>query len=220
MSWRGMKGGIEAAKLGHDVVMTPTTFAYLDYTQGDPTVDPPIYAHLRAKKSYSFEPVPDDLDPKSAKYILGGQGNLWTENIPTLRAAEYMIYPRAWALSEVYWSPKELKNWEKFVPRMEAHFERADAAHINYSRAIYDAIVKTAVKDDVMTLEMEAEIPGIDIFYTIDDTMPDSHSVRYTGRVELPNGPITLRVITYRGDKPIGHLITLKREELVKRAGK
>lgn len=217
MSWRGTKGGIEAAQMGHDVVMTPTTFAYLDYTQGDPTVDPPIYAHLRCKKSYSFEPVPDGVDPK---YILGGQGNLWTEQVPTLRYAEYMTYPRAWALSEVYWSPKEKKNWEDFVQRMETHFARADAAGINYSRAIYDAIVRTSMKDGKLWLEMEAEVPGLDIYYSTDETMPDDHSAKYSAPVELPEGPITLRVVTYRNGKPIGHLITLSREHLEQRAGR
>ncbi|MCX6302559.1 MAG: beta-N-acetylhexosaminidase, partial [Bacteroidia bacterium] len=107
MSWRGMKGGIEAAKMGHDVVMTPTTFAYLDYQQGEPTIEPPIHAGLRLKKCYSFNPVPDGVD---AKHILGGQGNLWTEQISTLRQAEYMAWPRGWALSEVLWSPDKKKE--------------------------------------------------------------------------------------------------------------
>ncbi|MCY7351999.1 MAG: family 20 glycosylhydrolase [Cytophagaceae bacterium] len=216
MSWRGVKGGIEAAHLGHDVVMTPTTFAYLDYNQGEPTIDPPIYAGLRVSKSYSFEPVPEGVE---AKYILGGQGNLWTEQIPNLRYAEYMSYPRVWALSEVYWSPKEAKNWEAFVPRLEAHFDRADVAGINYSKAVYDAIVKTTAKDGKLTLALESEVPGLDLFYTTDDTMPDDHSLKYAQPVVLPDGPITLRVVSYRSGKPIGHLITLKRAELERRAG-
>ena len=215
MSWRGVKGGIEAAHLGHNVVMTPTTFAYLDYNQGDASVDPPIYAGLRTKKSYSFEPVPDGVD---AKYILGGQGNLWTEQIPNLRYAEYMTYPRAWALSEVYWSPKAKKNWENFSQRMEKQFDRADIADINYSRAIYDAIIKTSKKNGKLMLEMEGEVPNLDIYFTTDDTMPDDHSTKYTGVVELPDGPITLRVQNYRNGKPIGHLITLKRADLERRA--
>ena len=90
MNWRGIKGGIQAAEMGHSVVMTPSTHVYLDYIQGEPTVEPPVYASLRVKKSYSFEPVPDGVE---ARYILGGQGNLWTEQIPTLRHAEYMTYP-------------------------------------------------------------------------------------------------------------------------------
>lgn len=217
MSWRGVKYGIEAAHAGHNVVMTPTTFAYLDYVQGEPTIDPPIYASLRARTSYNYEPVPDGVD---AKFILGGQGNLWTEQIPTLRYAEYMTYPRAWALSEVFWSPKEVKNWPNFVQRMETHFDRADAAQVNYSRAVYDAIVKTSMKDGKLRLELEGEIPGLDIYYTIDDTMPDQFSTRYSQPVDLPEGPINLRVITYRAGKPIGHLITLSRDALQKRVGR
>ncbi|GAB3699483.1 hypothetical protein GCM10027592_25600 [Spirosoma flavus] len=217
MSWRGIKGGIEAAQAGHNVVMTPTTFAYLDYNQGDPTIDPPIYANLRTQKSYSFEPVPDGVD---AKYILGGQGNLWTEQIPTLRHVEYMVYPRAWALSEVYWSPKEAKNWPNFVQRMETHFERADVAQINYSKAVYDAIVRTSQNGDKLRLELASEVPGLDIYYTTDDTMPDQFSTKYSQPVDLPDGNITLRVVTYRSGKPIGHLITLSRDALQKRIGR
>ncbi len=214
MNWRGVKIGTEAAHLGYQVVTTPSAFTYIDYNQGDATIDPPIYSGLRTKKSYSFEPVPDGID---AKYILGGQANLWTEQIPTLRYAEYMTYPRAWALSEVYWSPKEVKNWDNFSGRMETHFERADVAEINYSRAIYDPIIKTSTKDGKLILEMEAEVAGLDIFYSIDDTMPDSFSTKYTKAVELAEGAITLRAITYRKGKPLGHLITLKRADLERR---
>jgi len=214
MSWRGIKGGIEAAKLGHDVVMTPTTFAYLDYLQGEPTIEPPIYATLRLNKCYSFEPVPEGVD---AKYILGGQGNLWTEQIVTLHHAEYMTWPRGWALSEDFWSPKESKNWVNFVQRVENQFARADIAGVNYSPAIYDAILNVNKKDGKVMLEMDTEVPGLDIFYTLDGAMPNSYATKYSNPVELPEGPVTLRMITYRNGKPIGHLITLKPEELKKR---
>jgi hexosaminidase len=217
MSWRGVKGGITAAKMGHDVVMSPTTFAYLDYNQGETTVDPPIYSKLRIKKCYSFEPVPEGVE---SKYILGGQGNLWTEHLPTIRSIEYMTYPRAWALSEVFWSPMAKKNWEAFVPRMEAHFGRADAGAVNCSHAVYDAIVTSAMKHDTVRVFLDAEIPGVNIYYTIDETMPDNLSPQYTETFDLPDGPITLRVVTYRNGTPIGHLITLKREDLAARAGR
>lgn len=217
MSWRGIQGGIDAAKMGHDVVMTPTTFAYLDYCQGDPTVDPPIYANLRVNKCYSYEPVPEGVD---AKYILGGQGNLWTENVPTLRYVDYMTYPRGWALSEVFWSQKEKKDWNSFVPRLENQFNRADLADINYSHAIYDADVKTYLKGEKMYLDISTEISDLTIYYTYDGTMPDSHSLKYSNSVIIPEGPITIRVITYRNGAPIGHLITLKPDELKRRAGK
>ena len=206
---------IEAAKKGYSSVMTPSPFVYLDYNQGESTIDPPIYAGLRVSKCYSFEPVPDSVD---AKYVLGGQGNLWTEQVPTFRYAEYMTYPRAWALSEVFWSPKETKNWTDFSQRMETHFNRADVAGVNYSRAVYDAIVTTQLQGEKLILELGSELPGIDIFYSFDDTMPGSYSTKYTSPVEVPEGPITLRVITYRNGKPLGHLITLNREKLMQRA--
>lgn len=214
MSWRGIKGGIEAAKMGHDVVMTPTDFAYLDYQQGEPTIEPPLYASLRLRKCYSFNPVPEGVD---AKYILGGQGNLWTEQIPNLRHAEYMIWPRALALSEDYWSKDENKNWDNFIGRVERQMKRFDLDNINYSNAIYDPVINTTMKGNKMILDMQAEAPGLDIFYTLDGTMPDEHSPRYTKPVDVPEGPVTLRVVSYRDGRPIGHLITLKPEELKKR---
>jgi hexosaminidase len=214
MSWRGVAGGIEAAKMGYDVVMSPTNFAYLDYNQGEPTVEPPIYANLRLNNCYSFNPVPEGVD---ARYILGGQGNLWTEQIATLRHAEYMTYPRGWALAEVYWTPNEKKNWNNFVQRVENQFTRADVAEVNYSKAIYDVIVRTGMKENTMWIEMESEVPGLDIYYAIDGGMPDRYSNKYSKPFELPEGPITLRVITYRNNEPIGHLITLKPEDLKNR---
>jgi hexosaminidase len=217
MNWRSMTKGINAAKMGHDVVMTPTTYSYINFTQGDPTIDPPIYSSLRLNKTYSFEPAPEGMD---SKHILGGQGNLWTEQIPTLHFAEYMTYPRAWALAETFWSPGEKKDWENFVKRVENQFDRSDFAERNYSRAMYDAIVKTSMKDGKLWLILESEVPDLDIYFTIDETMPDHHSEKYTSSFELPEGPITLRVITCRDGKPAGHQITLGLDELKKRAKK
>jgi len=214
MSWRGIKGGIEAAKLGHYVVMTPTTFAYLDYQQGEATIEPPIYSGLRLKKCYSYEPIPDGVDPK---YILGGGGNLWTEQISTFHHAEYMVWPRGWALSEDFWSPKEVKNWENFAQRVEKQFDRSAIAGINFSTAIYDALITVQSKDGKMTINLESEMPGLDIFYSFDGSMPNTFSSKYATPFDLPEGPVTLRVVTYRNGKQIGHLITLKPEDLKKR---
>ena len=97
MSWRGIEGGIAAAKMKHNVVMSPTTFAYLDYMQGDSVIEPYVYATLLLHKAYDFEPVPDGVDPK---YILGGQANLWTEQVYNMRHSGYMAWPRALAIAE------------------------------------------------------------------------------------------------------------------------
>ena len=110
-----------------------------------------------------WNPVPNGVD---ARFILGGQGNLWTEQIPTLRHAEYMTYPRAWALAEVFWSPREGKNWENFAGRMESHFSRAEAAGINVSHAVYDAIVTTAWKEKKLQCTLDAGDPRFgDLLY-------------------------------------------------------
>ncbi len=215
MSWRGMKGGIEAAKKGHDVVMSPGNFAYLDLMQGDRTLEPRVYNSVLLKTSYSLEPVPDGVD--SAR-ILGAQANLWTEQIPTYFHAQYMLFPRLWALSEVFWSPKSQRNWAGFVPRMEAHMRRAEAAGVNYSRAAYDPVVATTLADGKLTLMIDTELPGLDVFYSLDDTVPGRYSPRYTQPLNVPEGNVTLRAITYRNGQPVGRPLTLTRDELQKRA--
>jgi len=216
MSWRGMQGGIEAARMNHHVVMTPWAYCYLDLYQGDPLIEPPTYGSSRLSIAYSFEPVPDSIDPK---YILGGQGNLWTESVPTLRHAEYMVWPRAMALSEVYWSPKSRRNWDVFVSKMESHFSRLDAAGINYSRSAYDPIISPRWKTwGHIVVTLSSEIPGLDIYYTFDDTYPDQHSLKYDGKeLSFPMGAGHLNVITYRNGKPIGRMIRISKEQLEER---
>jgi hexosaminidase len=219
MSWRGTQGGVAAAKAGHYVVMTPNQSVYLDLTQGDTAVEPDgtTYETVRLRKAYDFEPVPDSID---AKYILGGQGNLWTEKVPTMRHAEYMTYPRAWALSDVYWSPKGSKNWDNFTVRMEKQMERADILGLNYARCAFDAIVKTTLKDGKLTVNMTTEIEGLDIFYTLDETYPDNRTPQYKTPFDIPEGNVTLKVVTYRAGKPVGKMIVLPRDILIKRASK
>ena len=215
MSWRGMKGGIEAARQKHDVVMTPAPFVYLDYVQGDPTIEKPIYASLSLRKTYQFEPVPDSTD---AKYILGGQGNLWTEQIQNYRHALYMTYPRAWAIAESVWSPKEKKNYNNFLERTENHFARFDAANLKVSKAIYDAIVTTKKDGDKIICEMTCDIPNTEIYYSMDDSFPDKFATKYTTVFEVPKGDINLKVITIRSGQPLGRMLSIPRAELVKRA--
>lgn len=214
MSWRGMKGGIEAAKMGHQVVMSPTTFAYLDYTQGDKSVENPIYADLSLRKAYSFEPVPEGVDPK---FILGGQGNLWTEVIPNIQFANYMTYPRAFAISESVWSPKESKNFENFISRTEQHFTRFDASKTNISKAIYDPIVTVTKDGEKLMVTLQSEISNSEIFYTIDNTYPVNYGTKYTNTFEVPEGELNLRTQLYRNGQPVGRLLQISREQLLQR---
>lgn len=134
MSWRGVEGGIEAAKLNHDVVMTPTTNCYFDFYQSKNKDSEPLAqgGYLPLEKVYNYEPIPAELDQQEAKHILGAQANVWTEYISNIPHLEYMIFPRLCALSEVVWSPKDLRNFTDFESRMEATYPLLKFYHINY----------------------------------------------------------------------------------------
>jgi hexosaminidase len=218
MSWQGMEGGIKAAKMQHDVVMSPTTFAYIDYMQGDPVMEPRIYATLRLNKAYQFEPVPDGVDPK---YIKGGQANLWTEQVYTMRHAEYMTWPRAFAISETLWSPKEKKNWNDFTNRVEEHFKRFDEAEIKYAPSMYEPIFAvTKTPDSLYQVKLSTEVNGLDIYYTVDNTFPDRFSPKYTEPITMPKDAAMLRVVTYKGKEQKGRLITMPMAEIRSRGDK
>ncbi len=216
MSWRGMSGGIKAIAEKHHVIMTPERNCYLDLYQGEPSVEPVTYSMCRLSDSYSFEPVPEGVDPQ---YVMGGQGNLWAESIPTGRHVEYMTWPRALALSEVLWSPKEQRSWKSFIPRVEHHFGRLETAGINYAKSVYNTIV-TPVKDSIthqlIRIQLGSEIEGTDIYYTFDGTNPDRYSLRYEQPVSIPKNATTIRCISYYGGKA-GRMITIPIKELEKR---
>ena len=217
MSWRGTEGGIKAAKLGHEVVMSPNSFAYLDYMQGDSSVEVPVYSKLSLKKTYEFEPTPEGVD---SKFILGGQGNLWTEKIPTLQHAFYMTYPRAFAIIESVWSPSKNKNWENFSSRVEHHFKRFDVVAKPISKAVFDPIVTTKMVNGKMICTLSSELSNVDLYYTIDGSFPAKYSPKYTNPFEIPSGDITFRVVAYRNGFQIGRILTISKELLGKRLGK
>jgi len=134
MSWRGEKGGIEAAKQKHDVVMTPNSFMYIDYYQSRDKENEPlaIGGFLPVEKVYEYEPVSAELSAEEAKYILGVQTNLWTEYVATTKKVEYMLLPRLQAEAEVGWTNKENKNFEDFGKRLETDYLRLEKLNINF----------------------------------------------------------------------------------------
>lgn len=216
MSWRGMKGGIEAAKQGHSVIMTPTDHCYLDFYQGDPTVEPNTYSMLRLQDCYKYQLIPDSVD---ASLIMGGQGNLWTESVPHYRQVEYMIWPRALAISETLWTDARLRNWKFFVNRVEQQFERFDRSGVNYARSIYDPIIYPHWnKEHRLKIAMKTEIEGLSLFYTFDNTIPDIYSNMYTDTLSIPKNASMLRVAAYKGQEQAGRLIDITIDTLKKRA--
>jgi hexosaminidase len=217
MSWRGVKGGIEAAHQKRKVVMSPNPQYYLDMGQGEPSIEPPIYDHARLKTVYEHEVTPPGVD---STFILGGQGNLWTEQVPTTAQVEYMTYPRAFAMAESFWSPGKAKDWNGFIDKVENHFARLDSLNVNYSPAMYDPVINVSKSGTQVRITLVSEAPDITFHYTFDNTVPNKYATAYTEPIPLPEGADNFRVISYRNGKPIGRLITLKTEDLLKRLKK
>jgi hexosaminidase len=132
MSWRGEEGGIEAAKAGHDVVMTPTSHVYFDYSQAEDSSAEPlnIGGFIPLQKVYEYQPVPAQL-AESADRVLGSQFNLWTEYMPTAEQVEYMAFPRGTAFAEVVWSSQR-QSFDEFLGRLREHLKRLDVLNVNY----------------------------------------------------------------------------------------
>jgi len=218
MSWRGTKGGIEAAHQKHQFVMSPAPMYYLDMNQGERSIEPPIYGDARLKDAYSHEPLPAGID---STLMLGAQGNLWTEQVPTTYQSDYMTYPRAFAMAESFWSPRNRKNWNTFTQKVEDHFERADIAGVNYATSIYDPIIKvTKNADGQLMITLDKEVPSLEIHYTYDNTIPNKYSPVYSEQFVFPEGADSFKVQSYRDGKPLGRLIIFKTEDLAKRVTK
>jgi len=206
MSWRGTVGGIEAAKSGHDVVMSPTSYCYFDYYQGDWHTEPmAIGGYLPIRTVYSFEPTPDTLTEAEAKHILGTQANLWAEFIPDPAKSEYMTYPRIAAIAEVGWTAKSLRAWDDFAQRLETQMARYERRGTNASRAAFTPVLQDTFDTAAQTriVRMQAEIGQDRIRYTRDGTRPSATSPLYTTPLVLHAGE-TISAAIFRGSTQTG----------------
>ena len=206
MSWRGIQGGIEAAKQKHDVVMTPSSHVYIDYYQSHAAFEPlAIGGFLTLEKVYSYEPTPAELKPEEAKHILGSQVNLWTEYVETPEQAEYMAFPRACALSEVTWTHSNNKNFTDFGRRLETHFKRLDILKVNYAKSIYDIKETYTPNKNTQTVEVKLEsyISNAQVRYSLDFSKPTANSPVFVGNQTF-NKLTTIRAATFRNGQQIG----------------
>jgi len=199
MSWRGTQGGIDAAKQGHDVVMTPQSPCYFDHYQGPGNQEPVAFGGYNPlSKVYDFNPVPEELNAEAAKHILGAQANLWSENVPNIKHAEYMAFPRIAALSEVLWSPKEVHNWEDFSRRIQLFMKRYDLMGINYAKSAYKVTAKTQInlEKKQLAVSLNSELASNEIHYTTNADEPDSLWLKYTEPILLDK-TATLKAVTF-----------------------
>ncbi|MDC1105896.1 family 20 glycosylhydrolase [Prolixibacteraceae bacterium] len=205
MSWRGMKGGIKAAKMHHPVVMTPTQYAYFDYYQGPRDLEPLAFgANLPIEKVYEFNPIPKELNASEANYILGAQANLWTEHVPTPSHAEYMTFPRLAAMSEVVWTNQENRDWEDFQKRMNKEYKRYQEAGINYAKSAFNVNFKTAFNESqkVNVISLNASSLTGDIYFTLDESEPSGRSMRYNKPITIDK-TTTIRAIQIKDGKTV-----------------
>lgn len=218
MNWRKPTLGAEAATKGHEVVLCPTAYSYLDYMQADVTVEPRVYASLRLKKAYSFEPASEGI---AENQIKGIQANLWAEQVFRYRQAEYMTWPRAFAVSETAWSLPAKKDWPRFVGKVESHFARYRQADVRYAPSLYDPDFRASSDPDGrLIVTLTPEIDGLDLYYSFDNSEPDDHYPQYEKPLVVPVDATQLKVISYRDGKPVGRMNVMPVETLKKRVKK
>ena len=208
MSWRGTKGAIDAAKQKHPVVMTPTSHCYFDYYQSDNEDEPiAIGGFLPLEKVYSFNPIPEELTSEESQYIIGAQGNLWTEYMPTSKHVEYMAFPRMIAMSEVVWSEPEQKDYDGFISRLEQFYKRLDALNINYANHLYEVEGELVTKDSIINYTLHTFVKDKVIRYTVNGEAPHSSSDIYTKAIPITSST-TLKAAVFNSDIKLGRVFT------------
>lgn len=206
MSWRGNEGGIKAAKAKHKVVMCPGAYCYFDHYQGTPKNEPlAIGGYTTIDKVYSYNPLPTDLSSDEQKFIIGAQGNLWTEYISTPDEAEYMIFPRICALSEVLWNGKN-RNYNEFKTRLIEHFKLLDLYKINYSKAIYEIKTTTLQNKKGVELTLSEDFPELEIYYTQDGNEPNISSAKYKDPIIIDADKV-IKATCYKNGVKFGNTV-------------
>ncbi|MEP5568660.1 MAG: family 20 glycosylhydrolase [Halioglobus sp.] len=181
MSWRGTEGGIRAAQEGHDVIMTPLQHVYFDFYQAS-SVDEPMAIHglTRLQDVYAFQPVPDALDSKQRRKILGAQANLWTEYVPDAASAEYMVLPRMSALAEVLWTPSEQQDFDDFSRRLPALESLLIDLGYSPANSHYKPHIEAVSNDDGSFL-VSLQSLSPDMRYSLDGAFDSANAEAYTG---------------------------------------
>ena len=205
MSWRGVEGGMNAAKAGHNAIMTPNPYVYLDYYQEEPEIAPTtIGGYNTLKKTYSYNPVPDDADELAKKHIIGIQGNIWREYMQTSERTDYQAFPRAMAIAETAWTQNANKDWKNFCERMVTEFERLKVMNTQPCLNFYDVNINThADENGPLMVLLESFYPNAEIRYTTDGSEPSKVSILYEKPFVL-EGNIDLKAAAFKDGKMLG----------------
>jgi len=200
MAWRGIQAAIDAANEGHDAIMTPVDYCYLDYYQGDPETEPAaIGGYLTLKTVYSYNPIPPVLTQEQEQHIIGLQGNVWTEFLKTPADVEYMAFPRAIAIAEIAWSHQNRRNWDDFIARMDQQFPRLDYMGVKYSKGSFAVDISTQRDRYRNLVVLSSETYKMEIRFTTDGSDPSINSAVYTEPFELTKSTLVKAALFSKG---------------------
>ncbi len=209
MSWRGESGGITAAKAGHDVIMTPNRYCYVDLKQGHDDLEPNLgYSQSLLSDAYNYQVFPEDLTPDKRKHILGIQANMWTESISEWGKLTYMTFPRIFAIAENGWTAESNQDWDNFIHRLYAQLERLDQQKVRYATSAFNVWIDHRGDNGNIAISMKTEANGLAIRYTLDGTDPTLESTPYTGEFLL-NQSAVVKARAFKGTEEAGNISTL-----------
>lgn len=201
MSWRGLEGGIAAARMHHNVIMTPEKYVYLDYYQSLYEAEQiAAGGYTPLERVYGYEPVPEELSPEEAAYIKGVQANVWSEYINTPAKAEYMMFPRVFALAEIAWSPKSGRTYPGFLMRLRQQEPLLDRLNVNRFRNFDEVKGELLIKGNKPALQLSSSLPNGVIHYTLDGRVPTASSPIYQEAVPLlKTGQLQAAILNKKG---------------------
>ncbi len=209
MSWRGEAGGIAAAQAGHDVIMTPNKYCYIDLKQGPDDLEPNLgYSRMLLKDAYAYKLIPEGFSEDQARHVLGTQANLWTESITDWGKLTYMTYPRIYAIAENGWTDESIQKWDHFVNRLEPHLRRLDLQNIRYATSAFNVNIIHRGIEKGIEITLSTEVNGLDYYYTLDGSEPDTSSFKYTGPFTANEG-LRISARAFIDNQPVGQTSSL-----------
>ena len=205
MSWRGEKGGITSVKAGHEVIMTPNAYCYLDLKQGHDDLEPNLgYSQLLLSTAYNYQVLPENLSDEELHLIKGIQGNLWTESISDWGKLTYMTFPRIFAIAENAWTFEENQSWDEFTGRLLIQFERLKAQGIRYAESAFSPWIHHRGNGQNIEIKLTSEVNHVDIHYTVDGTTPTINSPKYADVIILDTTTL-FKAQSFNNNQPIGY---------------
>lgn len=209
MSWRGEEGGIAAAKAGHDVIMTPSKYCYLDLKQGPDDLEPNLgYSRMLLKDAYEYKLIPESFSEDQARHVLGTQANLWTESITDWGKLTYMTFPRVYAIAENGWTNENLQNWDDFIYRLAPHLERLELQNIRFASSASNVNIVHRGVENGIEVTLDTEVNGLDYYYTLDGSEPDTASFKYHGPFTVTQG-LNISARAFKDGESLGKISTL-----------